>query len=1019
MGKNKNSEKGAGKGGRGVCILLAALCAAVLVFTVALNALALTVLDGLATAYFGTISSGKIGGGDDATEYYASSFSDAKELAAYEEKLGSEIAQEGVVLLKNEKDALPFERGTEVSLFGTTSVNLVCGGSGSGAGSVELNTDLKTACEAAGLKVNEKLWDFYSTGNGAKDDEGNAYGIGPGSIRFGAAFDWSINEVPAARIQAEPGLEDTFAGTKAVYLISRTGGEDGDNTRDMAAYGGKKGQHYLELDDTEKGMVDYLTGKFDSVTVIVNANNAMELGWVNEYANIDAVIDAPGLGRTGAYGLANVMVGYDGDEEISPSGHLVDTLVYDDFSSPAMQNMGDFHYTGTNYNYISCSEGIYVGYRYYETRYEDAVMGTPGVGDYDYDRTVVYPFGYGLSYTNFAWSDFAVSEPDENGDMTVTVTVANTGKRSGRDVVQLYFQSPYTDYDVQNQVEKASVELCGYAKTENLKPGERETVEITVNLEELRTYDAKGYQTYILEGGTYYLTAAADAHSAVNNILLAKGYETAGDAAMVGTYVQDETDAAAYAVDSATGVAITNRFDDASMEGVTYLTRSNWKMMDGDGLRVGTQGSDANPMEQNGLKYEMTADDALIARLDAYDAGNPSEYDDKELPVLDQQNDLELIDLRGLAYDDPLWEELLAELSLDEMRRIVYVNGYSSLGAISSVKKPVSAENDGPAGINDFQNHASIATGKDTVTMTWPTETLLACTYHDELAAEMGRCIGEDGLYSGVVGWYGPAMNLHRTPFAGRNFEYYSEDPYLSGRMAHAESNSAAAMGMICYIKHFAVNDQETNRSGVATWACEQAIRELYLQPFEMALKNNTITVKYLKDGVSAETQMPGISGMMSSFNRIGATWAGGSYQLLTGVARGEWGFDGIILTDYNQAQEFMDTDQMLKAGGDTKLRTLDNGYSVSALKRNPVSANLAREAAHRYLYAQVNSAVMNHMSHGTHVSAGFPIYKVLLIVWDVLAAVLMVLMVRAIIKRKRRPVVTVETQGRTAERRQ
>lgn len=974
----------------------------IIVVSVTLNVVAVSVFDGLATAYFGTVKTAK--DTESGTTYYESKFKNAQELFDYETELSTKIAEEGVVLLKNEDGALPLEKGETVSLFGTTSVDMVAGGSGSGAGASDSNIDMKTACEAAGLSVNEKLWDFYATGNGAKDEQGNDYGIGPGSIQFGYAFDWSIGEVPVSRIQGEGGLEDSFDSTTAVYMISRTGGEDGDLPRDMAAYGGNAGQHYLELDDTEKGVVEYLNEKFDKVVIIVNSNNPMELGWVDEYENVKAVISAPGPGRMGAYGVANVLVGYDGEEEISPSGHLVDTFVYDNYSSPAMQNMGDFQYTGSGYYYLSYSEGIYVGYRYYETRYEDVVMGTDGVGNYDYDETVQYPFGHGLSYTSFAWSDYFVSEADENGDVKVSLTVENVGERSGKEVVQLYFQSPYTEYDKENQIEKAAVELCGFAKTKNLKPGESETVEMTVNLEQFRTYDANGYQTYILDEGTYYLTAAGDAHKAVDNILAAKGFDTEGDKDFVGTYVQEQLDADTYGVDAKTGVAITNQFDHAVLADAAHLSRLDWQMMENDGLRYGTAGNTESPMEQNGVAFEHEISEELKARLDAYESLSTAPDTFTELPDREEDNGLELVDMRGLDFEDEKWDDIVAELSLDEMRRIVYVNGYSSLGAIESINKPTSVENDGPSGINDFQNHAAIKTGDDTTTMSWPVEVLLASTWNADLAREMGECIGEDGLYSNTVGWYGPAMNIHRTPFAGRNFEYYSEDPYISGALANVEVNAASSKGLITYIKHFAVNDQETHRSGVATWALEQAIREIYLEPFEMAIKNNVMTIKYSdENGEMAEKEMDACLALMTSFNRIGATWAGGNYNLLTNVLRTEWGFTGIILTDYNQSQEYMDTAQMLKAGGGSKLRTLDSGFSASTLKRDANLANLAAEAAHYYLYAQAHSAITNNLSHGVAINVGIPVYKLMLAGWDLVAGILVVILVVASVRRKKR----------------
>lgn len=973
--------------------ILAIVTAIVVLAVVVLNFVLLFVLDGLATSYLGSVSiPGKNSSKESEESYYTSAYESASDLSDAEMELGSQIGEEGAVLLKNEDCVLPLEKGTTVSLFGTSCVSLNYGGSGSGSGSTDLNVDLKTACEEAGLTVNETLWNFYLTGNGSKDDEGNAYGIGPGSIQYGADFDWSINECPVERIENESGLTDTFAGTTAIYVLTRTGGEDGDLTRDMAAYGGESGQHYLELDSTEQDLVSYLDRTFEDVIIIVNTSNTMELGWVEDFEHVKGVISVAGLGRSGAQGLANFLVGYDGDEEISPSGHLVDTIAYDVFSSPAMQNMGDYRYTGTDYTYVSYSEGIYVGYRYYETRYEDTVLGTENVGDYNYDEIVQYPFGYGLSYTEFSWSDFTLSEPDENGDMTISLTVTNTGDRKGKDVVEIYLSKPYTDYDQENGIEKASVELAGYAKTKNLDVGESETVQVTVNKEQFKSYDATNAKTYILDAGAYYLTAATNAHDAVNNVLAAKGYETDGDASFAGSIEQAELDSTTYAVDDKTGTAITNQFDEAALSDGTYLSRSNWSLMDGDGLRYGEASDIDSPMEMGGKAFEHEISDDLLEQLSSTDSLSPAQDagESAELPETEQENGVELLDLRGKSYDDPLWDELISELSLDDLRKIVYVNGYSCLGELPAINKPSSVENDGPAGINDFQNHDSIDIGDGEVTMNWPAEALIAATWNDELAAGVGTLTAEDGLWSGTTGWYGPAMNLHRTPFGGRNFEYYSEDPYLGGRMTSAEVKTASEGGLITYIKHFVLNDQETHRAGVATWANEQPIRELYLKPFEMVLHGNTVTETYLdaETGEMTETERDACHALMTSYNRIGATWAGGNYRLLTNVLREEWGFQGLVLTDYNQSQEFMDTEHMLYAGGNSKLRTLDQGFTVTQMKKNPALAQLAYDSAHHYLYAQANSNIVNRIVPGQGISGSIPVYRILLLILDLVAAV-------------------------------
>ena len=555
-------------------IIMSIGIALIVAVTFVLNFFALGKFDNILEQALGKTADGTTGdtkGAD--VEYYKSSFGSAAELYEYEEEIVADMAMEGATLLEN-NGVLPLAKDTTISLFSHSSVDLVSGGSGSGSGSFELTANLKTGLEAAGLKVNQTLWNFYESGNGSN------YKRGEGSIDYGRALDWTINECPLSVILSEPGLQDTFNGTVAMFVLSRTGGEGADLARDMAAYGGQSGQHYLEPDSTELEIIDYLNRTFDDVIILINANNVMEMGWVENYDNISAVISFPGAGRTGTYGLGYMLTGLDRDgNEISASGHLVDTVVYDSFSSPAMQNMGDYNYEGTDYYYVNYAEGIYVGYKYYETRYEDRVLGNGTPGDYDYAQTVQYPFGYGLSYTTFEWTDFNLSEPDADGNMTVTLNVRNTGDRRGKEVVQVYMQAPYTEYDIRKGIEKASVSLVGFTKTDYIEPGASVPVTITVNLEDFISYDANVNKTYILENGTYYVTAASDAHKALNNILAARGTdssslvaaggldedESAPDASFVGMYVQEELDSTTYST-GADGEKITNRFDYAALD---------------------------------------------------------------------------------------------------------------------------------------------------------------------------------------------------------------------------------------------------------------------------------------------------------------------------------------------------------------------------------------------------------------------------------------------------------------------
>ena len=995
-------------------IVLSSIMAFLLVFSVALNALALTKFDNIFEKFFGKSPASLTGdtmGAD--VEYVKSDFNSPSELYAYEESKVAEIVQEGIVLLKND-GVLPLDKGTTLSVFSHSSVDLVSGGSGSGSGSFELTKNLKEGLEGAGLKVNDKLWEFYSKG------DGSSYKRGKGVINYGADLDWSINECPLEVITKDSDLVKTFDNTVAMFVLARTGGEGGDEARDMAAFGGQSGQHYLEPDETELEIIKYLNENFDDVIILVNCNNAIELGWVEQYENISAVVNFPGAGRTGTYGLGYMLTGIDENgNEISPSGHLVDTFVYDNFSSPAMQNMGDFVFTGSKFYYVNYAEGIYVGYKYYETRYEDIVTGAQNVGNYDYANTVTYPFGYGLSYTEFAWSDYKVTKADADGNIKVSVKVKNTGNRAGKDVVQVYVQAPY----IAGGVEKASVNLVGFAKTSLLAAGAEETVEVTLNLKDFTSYDVKangGKGGYILDAGNYYIAAAGNAHEALNGILsyrqangdasvqLDKMVDAKADSskvadakAFVGVHEQKSYDATTYNVVSEGLDTIENQFEDADFSDATYLSRSNWSVMENNGLRYGTASDIASKAEVGGTKFAHDLTDELKELISSYDSLNPNEGKDTNKYIFGANNDIDLIDLRGLAYDDPLWDELLNQMDIDELSKLIDESGYCS-PAMDSINKPKVTDLDGPAGLNDIIAHGSMPIGDDLRAMTWPTQYMLACSWNVELAEDMGRGIAEDGLYSGTVGWYGPGMNIHRTPFAGRNFEYYSEDAFLSGILGKAEVNGAAQKGMYAFIKHFALNDQETNRDiyGIATFAQEQAIREIYLKPFELTIVNNTVEINYneaikndfgMTTGYEMKTTtMPAATALMTSFNRIGGTWAGGHYNLIQEVLREEWGFNGFVLTDYEVGKgkgAYMDTLQSLAAGGDAKLKTVGMdalfGFDI---KKYEAYQGYGREAAHHILYTVVNSAGMNGYVHGVEFSNGFAYYKIILIVWDIIA---------------------------------
>ena len=930
----------------------------------------------------------------------------AEEMAAVEQALNEEIVGEGVVLLKNDDGLMPFDKDTTFSFFGR-SCKMMVGNvmfdkgiqmatmMGLPLSMVDPGTTLKIAFEERGLGVNETLWNFYDTG------AGSSYGLGVGSVSYGDDEDFSINECPLDVLESEAGLLESAEDTVPVFVWSRKVGEGRDMPRSMYNHAddpADQAKSYLEPDSVELEILTYLNENFDNVVLLVNSSAAMELGWVDQFENIKSVVYLPSAGNYGLYALADIFSG-----AVNPSGRTVDTFAADALASPAAQNYGDYQYVDENgemtkYNYVNYKEGIYVGYRYYETRYEDVVMGTGNAGNYDYASEVVYPFGYGLSYTTFDWSNFSAAW---DGDTcTVTVDVTNTGAVAGKDVVQVYVQSPYTDYDRANNVEKSAVQLVGFGKTDTLQPGQTGTVTVTFDREQLKAYDYTTAKTYILDAGDYYITAAANSHDAVNNVLAAKGYTTAdgmtaeGDASFTDVYTVAQMDVDTYSVDSATGVTITNQFDFAD-SGCTYLSRSDWQgtwpAHDGEvSSQVSTWGNEINGGDGVSYTYVKSISSEDLAKLDSFDSLNPTDPSTiTDTPVYGADNGLSIIDLRGKDYDDPMWDDLLDQLTPEDYQTIIATSGYGS-AAIDSVGKPFALDQDAATGL----------TGGGTG-VSYSGTIVLAQTWNQPLAERYGVMIGNQAVIGGCVGWYAPAMNIHRTPFSGRNNEYYSEDGFLSGVIASATSRGAASKGMYTFIKHFAVNDQENHRGdrngqyGLATWANEQAIREIYLLPFEMCVKNDPVTLNYVEeDGsggyVNASRDYAPVTAVMTSFNRLGYTWTGGCYNLLTNVLRTEWGFHGFVITDNANtgSPTFMNAYQMIEAGGDAALTTTE--YAVWKFDQNSAADyHYGRQAMHNVLYTVANSKVMNGLMPGSEFVTPMTMAEKILVGIDIAAVVI------------------------------
>ena len=926
------------------------------------------------------------GDSEEDTNYFTSDFASDEEREAYEEELCATVEAEGAALLMNNNSALPLASGAKVSLFARGSVDLMYGGTGSGAVDTSSAPTLKDALEAQGIEVNQTLWDWYTSESVA----GSYSRQTPSAIAdaLEANSQYGVNEAPWSEVESNNSSSFAEYGDAAIVVFSRSGGEgadlpSGDNGSGVSWTGDT---NYLELSQEEKDLLAGLkalkdAGTFKSIVVLLNTSNALELDFLNpEICGTDYGIDAclwiGDVGQTGANGVGQILAG-----ATNPSGSIVDTFWYDNLANPAVTNFysrpysnnADYGYSvDTNDNdngnqgfYVVYQEGIYLGYRYAETRYEDYVMGTGNAGDYSYGTTVAYPFGYGLSYTTFDYSNFQMRDTGDAFELTVTVT--NTGSVAGKKTVQVYFQSPYTDYDKQNGIEKASVELCGFDKTEILEPGASETVTITIDKSELRTYDANGAKTYILDAGDYYFTVANGAHEAVNNILAAKGYtpettegrmDAEGNADVTWSWNNASLDTTTFATSEATGNAITNLFDDSdpnkvsySPGQVTWLSRSDW---------TGTYPTGT---------FDFALNDELVAALanTLYDGSEASSVD---MPTTGAEGDLTLASMIGAEYDDPQWETLLDQVTFDEMNLLI-TQGFHNTQAVASIGKTATKDENGPQGLT-----AALTGGASA--MCYTSEDVMAATFNTDLINEVGRCIGEDCLAMGYSGLYGPGINMHRTPYSGRNFEYYSEDPFVAGTICAAEVQGIQSKGVYVYLKHVALNDSESSRMGVATWLNEQTAREIYLE----------VADKAVIDGGAWCT--------MSGFNRWGATWCGKYEALQTDYLRGELGMRGMSITDYSGGSHYMDSCDALIAGTEIWGSAIRLHSEILANDENDAYiVTQMREATHKILYTVVNSNAMNGWSSADRLEVITPWWK--LAAWA-LCAVLAVLTVVCIV---------------------
>ena len=938
--------------------ITAGLCAIVFTGNVIAGECAGQINSALGTATSKVVSTLAEGETEGYARYFESKYNSIAELKAAGEAKVREVEGEGIVLLKNDNNILPLKEGSDVALVGVTILDPVYGGTGSGAVDANGAANYYDVMTQAGYNVVDKaLLDYYVE----KEAKRNAHEIG---------------EIKWSKVKKNNG--DTIGnGEDVIFVVGRVGGEGNDVT---VTIDDTLDDDYLKLNENELSILEGLKelkddGKIRSITMIINSANPMSVGFLNDEAyGVDAALWVGSVGQTGIYAVGDVISG-----KTNPSGSLPDTWWVDNQLNPVQNNFGSYTYAdannfdlGTNANkfnqYVVYQEGIYVGYKYTETRYEDVVMGTPNAGDFNYNSVVGYPFGFGLSYTSFSFSDMQVEKTGEGRQTSydVSVKVTNTGAVAGKKTVQVYAQKPYTEYDKQNGIEKAAVELAGYGKTAILQPGESEVVKVNVPEYFLTSYDATGTGVYILDEGHYYLTVADDSHAAANNILAAKGMTTengmtaAGDASL--TYGMDYTfDAETYAASYGTGSEVKSLFADADVnryEGsgdnsVVYYSRSNW----------------AGTVTSGPVQLAMTAQIAADAKLDDSDLPDATGM---EFPTMGESANLQLVNMMDYDYDDPQWDIFMDQLTYEQMAKLC-ANGLRMTINIDAIGKPLTVDHNGPSGVTQKysvgENGYAVQTNdpqKDIKGTCYPCNGIIAATFNDELIREVGELIGEDAMWAGYAGLYGTGLNIHRSPYAGRVFEYYSEDGTLTGLVDAAETLGIQSKGVYVYNKHFVLNDQENNRAGIATWVNEQALRENYLRAFELPI-------------VNADAKC-----VMTAFNRLGAQWAGAYTELLTDWLRGEAGMEGFAVTDMYDDTYMVKANEVV-AGNDIPDNYVGDdisqfaAYGPNGTTPNAAVAQALRTSSKRVLYTVLHSRGMDGISSNTQIVSVTPWWQMTL----------------------------------------
>ncbi len=951
----------------------------------------------LTTTTFSSVISNVIGGKravyeDGVESIYLSDYDSKSETLDAANELNEQVCEEGFVLLKNEDEALPIytkkskNAGSsdtpKVSVFGKNSVNLAVGGTGSaGPMSTDGQKTIYDSLEAAGYDTNPTLKAFYEDTKASGSERSTNSDLDSGDTVV-----LSTAETPQTSYTTEVKASYSDYSDVAIVVFTRQGGEGADYPRSMAGATGARqdSDHFLQLDQNETDLLAAVcSAGFGKVVVVINSGTPMELAFLEDsdyYAyqkNIDAAIWIGYPGNSGIMALGDILNG-----NVNPSGKLPDTYEKDFKADPSWENFGDNLLTGTNstaggdqyilngskqlYYSVDYEESIYVGYRYYETRGAE--------NEEWYDEAVVYPFGYGLSYTTFEWTlkdatainntQITQSAADAGTTYSVTVNVKNTGDVAGKDVVQLYGHAPYITGSNGSGIEKAEEVLVDFAKTSLLEPGDDEDVTLTFDPYYLASYDytdanSDGHEGYELEAGSYSLYISHDAHTKAFSVPFTCSYIT-------------------YDEDPVTGYEVENRYTDqdnsyfnSDLQLSTVLSRGDW---------TGTWPTTLT-------EEERTVDQNFINALKDTETNNPTDYSDEDMPWFDEDVTITFRDMVTsedgvyafggskdamwepfVSYDDDRWETLLSECSASELKNM-YNNGNFKSEAVSSIGKPMTNDTDGPAGFVNFMSSDGTYWG----TCYYCCETVMAATWNADLEQQLGEMVGNEGIWGAdgqgngmpYSGWYAPGVNIHRSPFGGRTAEYFSEDPVLCGRMAAAEVRGCQSKGVYCFVKHFALNEQETHRSigGLATYATEQSMREIYLRSFEIVVKEG------------------GTRAIMTSFNRIGTRWTGGDYRLLTEILRNEWGFRGTVICDFNTIPQYMNSRQMAYAGGDLNLATLPEDWADESDTGDMI---VLRQCAKDVFYTVINSNAMN----GEIVGYKMPYWQIALICIDCVVVV-------------------------------